>query len=104
MHTSKTYAIRVPQGRTKGLAEHLRDDMRSDTIIEAADLTITLTGETNTYATVTIDGREYDGEVGSPVGKDSPDQWIDWSLLRGMYKLSDADFTAVCNALSDAMQ
>jgi hypothetical protein len=78
--------------------------MRNDTIIEAAGLTIMLTGETNTFASVTIDGREYTGEVGNPVGWDSPDQWIDWSLLRGMYKLSDADFTAVCHALSDAMQ
>ena len=78
--------------------------MRSDTIIEAADLTITLTGETNTFASVTIDGREYTGEVGNPVGCNAPDQWIDWSLLRGLYKLSDADFTTVCNALSDAMR
>jgi|GEM_PF-2915631 len=78
--------------------------MRNDTIIEAAGLTITLSGETNTFASVTIDGREYSGEVGNPVGWDLPDQWIEWSLLRGMYKLSDADFTTVCNALSDAMQ
>ena len=26
MHTSPTYAIKGSQGRTKGLAEHLRDD------------------------------------------------------------------------------
>jgi len=78
--------------------------MTTDTIIEAAGLTITLTGETRTFATVTIDGREYTGEVGNPVGWDSPDQWIDWSLLHGMYKLSAADFTEVCDALADAMQ
>jgi hypothetical protein len=78
--------------------------MNAATITEAAGLTITLTGETRTFATVTIDGREYTGEVGNPVGCDSPDQWIDWSLLHGMYRLSSNDFTEVCNALSDAMQ
>jgi hypothetical protein len=78
--------------------------MNAATITEAAGLTITLTGETRTFATVTIDGREYTGEVGNPVGWDSPDQWIDWSLLHGIYKLSDVDFAEVCGALADAMQ
>jgi hypothetical protein len=78
--------------------------MTTDTITEAAGLTITLTGETRTFATVIIEGREYTGEVGNPVDCDSPDHWIDWSLLEGMYKLSAADFTEVCNALADAMQ
>jgi hypothetical protein len=78
--------------------------MTTDTITEAAGLTITLTGETRTFATVTIDGREYTGEIGTRIDTNAPDQWIDWSLLEGMYRLSAADFTAVCDALSDAMQ
>lgn len=78
--------------------------MRNDTTFTVSDITITLTGETRTFATVTIEGVEYTGEVGSPVGKDSPDQWIDWSLLRGLYKLSDADFREVCAAIGNEME
>ena len=77
--------------------------MRNDTIISVAGLTFTLQGETNTFATVTIDGREYEGEVGSPVGRNSPEDWIDESLLWGLWKLSDADFTAVIKALAFSM-
>ena len=77
--------------------------MRNDTIITAADLTITLTGETRTFATVIIGGREYTGEVGNPAGTDAPDQWIDWSLLHGLYTLTDAEFSEVCGAISAEM-
>jgi hypothetical protein len=77
--------------------------MRNDTIIEAAGLTIALTGETRTFAAVTIGGREYTGEVGNPVGWDSPDHWIDWSLLEGLYLLSSNDFSEVCRAISAEM-
>ena len=78
--------------------------MRNDTTIQAAGLTITITGETRTFATVTIDGREYSGEIGNPVGTFQPDHWIDWSLLEGLYRLNSNDFAEVYNALSDAMQ
>ena len=77
--------------------------MRNDTIITAADLTITLTGETRTFASVIIGGREYTGEVGNPAGTDAPDQWIDWDLLDGLYTLSSSDFTEVCRAISAEM-
>jgi hypothetical protein len=78
--------------------------MRNDTIIEAAGLTITLTGETNTFASVTIDGREYTGEVGNPVGKFHPRTWISRDLYKGLCHLDEADFCKVVRALSDAMQ
>jgi hypothetical protein len=77
--------------------------MRNDTIIHVADLTITLTGETRTFASVIIGGREYRGEVGNPVGTDAPDQWIDWSLLQGLYTLTGADFIEVCGAIASEM-
>ena len=94
----------LSQGQTTGLATHLRDDtMRNATTINAADLTIILTGETRTFATVTIGGIEYTGEVGNPEGKDSPDQWMDYSLLRGLYNLTEADYTEVCNAIAAEM-
>jgi len=78
--------------------------MRNDTTIQAAGLTITLTGETRTFASVTIDGREYTGEIGSRIDCNAPDQWISWELLEGMYRLNSNDFTEVCDALSGAMQ
>jgi len=78
--------------------------MRNDTTIQAAGLTITLTGETRTFATVYIDCKEYTGEIGNPVGTFQPDHWISWELLEGLYRLPSNDFTEVCNALSDAMQ
>ena len=74
-----------------------------NTTINAADLTITLSGEERTFATVTINGVEYTGEVGNPVGKDSPDAWMDYSLLRGLYTLTDADFREVCGAIAAEM-
>ena len=78
--------------------------MRNDTIIEAAGLTITLTGETNTFASVTIDGREYTGEVGNPIGRESsPEQWMDYSLLRGLYNLTDEAIAEVCDAIAAEM-
>ena len=76
--------------------------MRNDTTIQAAGLIITLTGETRTFATVTINGHEYTGEVGNSVGR-FPDEWLDCDLLLGLEQLNDADFVAVCDALSDAM-
>ena len=78
--------------------------MRNDTIIHAADLTIILTGETRTIATVTIGGIEYTGEVGNPIGRESsPEQWMDYSLLRGFYNLTDEALAEVCDAIAAGM-
>ena len=77
--------------------------MRNDTIIQSAGLTIRLTGETRTYATVVIDGRTYTGEIGNPAGKDSPAQWMDYSIMRGLYTLPEHDFVAVCGAIAAEM-
>jgi hypothetical protein len=78
--------------------------MRNDTIIHAADLTIILTGETRTIATVTIGGRKYSGEVGNPIGRESsPEQWMDHSLLRGLYNLTDEALAEVCDAIAAGM-
>jgi len=77
--------------------------MRHDTIIQAAGLTICLTGETRTFAIVTIGGVEYRGEVGNPAGKDSPDAWMDYSIMRGLYTLPEHDFVAVCGAIAAEM-
>jgi len=77
--------------------------MRNDTIIQAAGLTICLTGETRTFAIVTIGGVEYRGEVGNPAGKDSPDAWMDYSIMRGLYTLPEHDFVAVCGAIAAEM-
>jgi hypothetical protein len=76
--------------------------MRNDTIINVAGLTILLQGETRTFATVTINGHEYTGEVGNSIGR-FPDEWLDCDLLLGLEQLNSADFAAVCDALSDAM-
>lgn len=78
--------------------------MRNATTIHAADLTIILTGETRTFATVTIGGIEYTGEVGNPIGRESaPEQWMDYSLLRGLYNLTDAALAEVCDAIAAEM-
>ena len=78
--------------------------MRNDTIIHAADLTIILTGETRTIATVTIGGRKYSGEVGNPIGRESsPEQWMDYSLLRGFYNQTDEALAEVCDAIAAGM-
>ena len=78
--------------------------MRNDTIIQAAGLTIRLSGETRTYATVVIDGRTYTGEIGNPAGKDSPDAWMDYSIMRGLYTLPEHAFLRVIEAIENEMR
>jgi len=78
--------------------------MRNDTIIQAAGLSIKLTGETRTSATVIIGGSEYSGEIGNPVGRHAPDQWIEGALLQGLYTLTDGEFIEVCRAISAEME
>lgn len=76
----------------------------NDTTLTVAGHRITLTGETRTFATIAIDSREYTGEIGNPAGKLSCNQWINSDLLNGLYLLPEHEFTAVCEALAEAMQ
>ena len=78
--------------------------MRNDTTIQAAGYLITLSGETRTFATIVIKGRTYTGEVGSPVGKLFPEQWIDNSLIRGLYQLPEYAFLSVYDAIANEMR
>ena len=76
----------------------------NDTTLTVAGYRITLTGETRTFATIAIDSREYQGEIGNPAGKLSCNQWIDSDLLNGLYLLPEHEFAAVTEALAEAMQ
>jgi len=78
--------------------------VRNDTTMQVAGLIITLTGETRTFATVSIDCKEYTGEIGNPVGTFHHSDWISPELYKGLCRLDEADFYKVCRALSDAMQ
>lgn len=78
--------------------------MRNDTTIEAAGYLITLSGETRTFATVAIEGREYTGEVGNPEGRPHMDQWMDSALIQGLYQLPEHAFLSVCDAIANAMR
>ena len=40
-----------------------------------------------TIAKIRIQDREYSGQVSNPEGTETLDQWIEWSLLRGLYGL-----------------
>ena len=85
--------------------------MRSNSTIHVASLTITLSGETNTWASVVINGKMYGGDVGSPDVYWSekrehfrnPETWIDDSLLIGLYQLSEEDMEEVVQAIGFAM-
>ena len=63
--------------------------MRNDTTFTVSDITITLTGETRTFATIAHSGREWTGEVGSPVGAQSIDCWISREVLQGIDAIAD---------------
>ena len=74
--------------------------MRNDTTIETINgNTLALTGEERTMGKLVMNGTEYVGEVGNPVGKDSPDQWIEWSLLKGLYAMPAEEYRETMNAL-----
>jgi hypothetical protein len=45
------------------------------------------TTDKKTIAKITIRGQEYSGQVSNPEGTETPDQWIEWSLLKGLYGL-----------------
>lgn len=81
--------------------------MRNDTILKVAGHTITLSGETRTYATLTIYSREYTGEVGNPIHPMGywmgPEQWLDDDLLDALYRLPCETRERIIDALGDAM-
>ena len=59
--------------------------MRNDITFTVSDIIVTLTGETRTFATVKLgDGREFTGEVGSPVGAPCRNAWMDDEVARGI--------------------
>ncbi len=74
-----------------------------DTIINIAHVTITLTGETRTTATLCIGERTYVGEVGNPNGKANPEDWIERSLMVGLYHLSDEAYVEAIYAIESEM-
>ncbi len=76
--------------------------MRDDKYIYLDNLTIILTGETRTTASITINGKVYQGEVGSPRGT-QPEDWIEHSLMVGLYRLSIEDYIEAICALEGAM-
>ena len=77
--------------------------MRNDTIMQLNNLTIILTGETRTTASIIINKKVYQGEVGNPCGKANPEDWIERSLMVGLYQLSDEDFVEAIYAIEGAM-
>ena len=53
-----------------------RQNMRNDTTFTVSDVTVTLSGETRTFATIKVAGCEFTGEVGNPEGAPSLDAWL----------------------------
>lgn len=59
--------------------------MRNDTTFTVSDVTVTLSGETRTFATIKFaDGREFTGEVGNPEGAPSLDAWLSAPVMQAL--------------------
>ena len=52
-----------------------------------------------TTATIVIRGEEYSGRVTNPEGTETLDQWIEWSLLKGLYNLWRHEWTEAVREL-----
>ena len=69
--------------------------MRNDTTFTVSDVTVTLSGETRTFATITVAGRKFEGEVGNPEGAPSLDAWLSAPIMQALdaieYEIDRAD-------------
>ncbi len=65
---------------------------------------ITLTTGERKIATTSIQGVTYSGEVLDPAGKSKVEEWMAWSLLKGISMLNLREYRDAINTLTAEMK